>query len=107
MVGKRIENRNDRGGGRYGLRLHSDESMELAGPNGVRRARDHFWASVGPSGPQQDPVRRISREARLWRTLEAPDERPLGTDDSRGTRKIPPRHGRPLWSRRFGSGGGT
>ena len=78
---KRIENRIDRDHGRCGLRIRSDESMELAGTGGVRSTHDQFWAGAGHSGPEQNPARRIPRPARLRRTLEAPAERKVGTDD--------------------------
>src|SRR5438445_13880519 len=90
MGEKRIEIGCDWGRGCYRLRFHSNESVELAGAGRVRTTYDHLVASAGHSDLEQDPVRRISRQARLRRPLETPDERTLGADDSRGTGKVSP-----------------
>src|SRR6266576_7368131 len=96
MVEKRTESRGDCDRGRFDRWVCGDESVELAGAGGLRTTHDHVLA--GPRHPdlEQALVRRISRPARLRGTLETPDEGPLGADDSRGTRTVPPRCPQPL-----------
>src|SRR5579864_4832446 len=100
MDKKGIENRGDCRGGRDDLRFPGDESLELAGSSGVRTPHHHLLAGARHPDLEQDPVRGISRQARVRRTLETPDERALAADDTRGAREIPARYGQPLRSRR-------
>src|SRR5260370_38385745 len=101
----RTEGRIDCGWGRHGVGFRGDESVELAGAGSVRAAHDQPVASARHPYLEQDPVRRISRQARLRRTLETADERPLAADESLGTRKVPPRYCQALACGQSGHGG--
>src|SRR5262249_46192638 len=82
---------------RCAVQLRSHESVELAHANSFRLATDQLLASDGYLGPQQDPLRRVSRPIRSPLALAAPHDGAVGTDDARGTREVSSRRPRPLW----------
>ena len=78
-------------------------SVELAHAGALRIAHHHLLAGIGSTGPEQSPVRRISRAAPFWWPLAASHDGAMGTDDAGRTREIPPGHARPLWPLPVGS----
>src|SRR4029077_15544675 len=82
-----------------------DATVELADTGSLRLACHHFLASAGPAGSEPFFLRRVPRPDGLRRPLAAANGGALGTDDTRGTREVSPRHARPLrpvWSGRAG-----
>jgi len=73
------------------LQLPSHETVELVDACPFRLAADQLLASDGYFGPEQDSLWWVSRPARPPLALAAANDGALGTDDSRGTREVPPR----------------
>src|ERR1700722_12809233 len=70
--------------------MDGDDLMELGCAGAVRRGPcDRFCACPRPVDPEPDLVRRIPG---AWRLAGTPAVAPLGTDDTRGARKIFERH---------------